>query len=444
MLNSTIAFYTPPQLPRLRYIVDFIFNKILGINVLHIPTEKDWFQSSLPKIWYGSLDTAPKTPAFILAKHHPILTEKGLKSHIQPDFGADGLARAFFEISRYEEYIAKNRDIHGRFTGAQSYAFKTGSLQRPIVHEIAEDLKQKLRHRYANIVFGTANYTFLPTYDIDMAWRYAHKGLIRSGLAGLRDGLRGDFKTLYQRIQVYQGRVGDPDFVFDDLEQLHQKKGLKPIFFWLLGDYAAYDKNIDSKNKHFQNLIRNIAKQYAVGIHPSYRSNQHLDILKMEVSRLQQMLRQHRLQKIEMNRMQSRQHFLKLTLPTTYRRLIAAGITDDYTMGYADQIGFRAGVAIPFNWYDVEKDAVTNLIIHPFQVMDVTLQQYLKLSPTEAVAAVKPLIEITKSVGGTFTTLWHNSSLSEMNEWKGWRVVYESIVDNACDKSGPLERGWSE
>ena len=62
--------------------------------------------------------------------------------------------------------------------------------------------------------------------------------------------------------------------------------------------------------------------------------------------------------------------------------------------------------------------------------MDVTLQQYLKLSPEDAIAAVKPLIESIKMFGGIFTTLWHNSSLSETGDWQGWRVVYEAIIGN--------------
>jgi hypothetical protein len=210
------------------------------------------------------------------------------------------------------------------------------------------------------------------------------------------------------------------------LEKLHADYQLKPIFFWLLGDYGKYDKNISHHNLDLQNLILNIASKYAVGIHPSYRSNQDPTILKMEINRLN-----HILKPIDMTVQWSRQHFLKLTLPETYRRLLDAGITDDYTMGYADQIGFRAGVAIPFNWYDIENETITDLKIHSFQVMDVTLQQYLKLSPDEAIAAVKPLIESIKTLGGTFTTLWHNSSLSETNEWCGWRAVYENIVQMA-------------
>jgi hypothetical protein len=423
MQDSNILFFAHTQTTRLCYIVDFIFFNLLGINVLHVENEQDWIQSPLPKIWVGNVRNAPKIEGLVLTQHHPILTEKGVNSHIQRHFGEDVLAHAFFELSRYEEYIAKNRDIHGRFTGVQSHAFKNGYLQRPIVHEIAEGLKQKLRQRYPNLFFKNLKPCFLPTYDIDSAWRYAHKGWVRPVLAGSRDLLNGNFKNLRTRIQVQQGRVEDPDFVFSYLDKLHHDYQLKPIYFWLLGDYAKYDKSISSNNVHLQDLIREIASKYAVGIHPSYRSNQAVPILKMEINRLKDILKS---KAVEIT--SSRQHFLKLTLPETYRRLLAAGITNDYTMGYADQIGFRAGVAIPFNWYDIENEVVTDLKIHPFQVMDVTLQQYLKLSPNDAITVVKPLIESIKTFGGNFTTLWHNSSLSEMDEWRGWRAVYETMI----------------
>ncbi len=443
MSNSTILFYAHLQTARMRYIVDFIFTNLLGINVLHVDNEADWIQSPLPKIWYGNMDYAPKKEGVVLAQQHSILTEKGLQSNINPTFGEDVLAHAFFELSRYEEYedfgmgngdfgiliphseisIPKSRDIHGRFTGQQSHAFKKGYLQRPIVHEIAEGLKQKLRQRYANLLFKNVTYCFLPTYDIDMAWRYAHKSWIRHLLAGLREVLKMDFHHLQTRISVLQRKTEDPDFVFSYIEKLNSDYQLKPIFFWLLGDYGKYDKNISHHNVNLQNLILNIASKYLVGIHPSYRSNKDANILKMEVNRLN-----HILKPKSINVKSSRQHFLKLSLPETYRRLLDAGITEDYTMGYADQIGFRAGVAVPFNWYDIENETVTNLTIHPFQVMDVTLQQYLKLSPKDAIEVVKPLIESIKTLGGTFTTLWHNSSLSETDEWRGWRNAYEKII----------------
>ncbi|MFT4758694.1 MAG: hypothetical protein ACI9LN_000656, partial [Saprospiraceae bacterium] len=127
----------------------------------------------------------------------------------------------------------------------------------------------------------------------------------------------------------------------------------------------------------------------------------------------------------------SRQHFLKLSLPKTYQNLLKTGITDDYTMGYATEIGFRASIAQPFLWYDLKSEKTTNLRIHPFQIMDVTLQQYLKLSPNEAIDRAIKIIESTKAIGGTFVSLWHNSSFSNEKKWRGWKRVYERILEAA-------------
>jgi hypothetical protein len=124
----------------------------------------------------------------------------------------------------------------------------------------------------------------------------------------------------------------------------------------------------------------------------------------------------------------SRQHFVLLTLPDTYRRLLELGIKEDYSMGFASFPGFRAGTSLPFRFYDLREECETGLLIHPFQAMDVTLQQYLRLTPGEATARIEALIRKIKAVRGTFTSLWHNESLSGQGIWKGWREVFERMV----------------
>ena len=206
-----------------------------------------------------------------------------------------------------------------------------------------------------------------------------------------------------------------------------------PIFFWLLGDLGEFDKNISWENKNLQSLIRRISKKYNIGIHPSYTSNADFNTLKNEIARLNSITQSPNNSIAQPSNhpiIRSRQHYLKLNFPDTYRRLIQAGMSEDFSMGYADDIGFRAGMATPFYWYDLENEQITHLIIHPFQVMEVTLMEYLKLTPDEAIEQVKPLIAATKAVGGTFTTLWHNSTLSK-HESENWRDVYEKIIGEA-------------
>ena len=146
----------------------------------------------------------------------------------------------------------------------------------------------------------------------------------------------------------------------------------------------------------------------------------------METARLSKIL------KLEVER--SRQHFLKLILPETYRNLINNDITHDYTMGYAEIPGFRASICTPFPFFDLDQDAQTNLIIHPFMVMDGTLHDYMKLSPQKAIATIIELINEVRKVGGTFIPLWHNQSLNEESDWKGWLEVYVKMVEEGMKK----------
>jgi hypothetical protein len=120
-----------------------------------------------------------------------------------------------------------------------------------------------------------------------------------------------------------------------------------------------------------------------------------------------------------------------LNFPATYRNLINLDIADDYSMGYASQIGFRAGIADTFPFYDLDSDTATHLQIHPFAVMDGTLADYLQIHVDEALQKIKPLIDETKAVKGTFMSIWHNVSLSNQGKWKDWRNVYEEMIQYA-------------
>ena len=127
----------------------------------------------------------------------------------------------------------------------------------------------------------------------------------------------------------------------------------------------------------------------------------------------------------------SRQHFLKLELPITYRNLINFDIRHDYTMGFAAESGFRAGICSPFLFYDLDLDVQTNLMVHPFTVMDGTLKDYLKLPNDKVLQYVEPLINEVKAVGGTFVSLWHNETHGGHGRWVGWPELYRMLIEMA-------------
>lgn len=433
-----LIFYTEKTSSRLEYVLSVFLKQLLGLEYQIVTNEAQFKKSNQPKINYSQNRFSTEE---IFLSPHSILFENNIKiQSIKPfqhqnltaffgsnaketDLPFDVFALVFYLLSRYEEYLTFNLDNHERFTASESLAYQYGFLQQPLINLWSLQFKHILSQKYPLLRFSLPRYEFQPTYDIDFAWSYRHKGFFRSLGGYFRDLAKFDFITLKERFLVQIRQQIDPFYSFDYLENLHQKHQLLPIWFFLLGDYGEFDKNISFQNKSFQNLIKSINQKYQTGIHPSYQSNRAIDILKKEKQRLENITQK----KVH----QSRQHFLKLNFPNTYQCLIEAGVTDDYTMGYAAEIGFRASIAQPFFWYDLKNETTTNLRIHPFQIMDVTLQQYLKLSPEQAIVEANKIIKSTKAVGGTFVSLWHNSSFSNEEKWQGWKEVYEKILEEA-------------
>ena len=124
----------------------------------------------------------------------------------------------------------------------------------------------------------------------------------------------------------------------------------------------------------------------------------------------------------------SRQHFLKIQLPKTYRNLIEADIQDDYSMAYASHSGFRASTCTPFRFYDLDLELETDLRVHSFPLMEATYKYYKHQTPDQALELMKPVVDKVKAVNGILYTTWHNDSLSEHGEWKGWRKLYEQLL----------------
>jgi hypothetical protein len=213
----------------------------------------------------------------------------------------------------------------------------------------------------------------------------------------------------------------DPYDTFDEMEKIHSGRGLQPIIFFLTSGYGRYDKSISPQNEIFRKLVGQTMKFGSPGIHPSYRSAGNPKMLQKEIRRLSSIA--------GTGILDSRQHYLKFNLPESYRLYLEAGIRQEYSMGFASRCGFRAGTSKPFNFYDLEKETETPLKVIPFQVMDRTLKDYMKLSPESALQKIRKLSDAVRLVKGTFVTIWHNDAFSDQGEWQGWKEIYLEMLD---------------
>jgi hypothetical protein len=423
----------PKNTNRLQYTLDFVFGTLLGADFKLTTDVASFRDFEGPKMSYGPEplwdELFLKSTGLLFERD---IYEQELKPFDFQDIKAifpvynnrslmpfDVFAAVFYLITRYEEYLPQVRDQYGRFTPESSCLFQMGMLSKPLVDLWVMELGKCLHLEEG---LNKRSYQFQPTYDVDAAWAYLHKGFYRTAGAYARDFLSGDWAEIRRRNRVIFKHERDPFDSFDFQFQLQEEFHLKPIYFIHCGDYDTNDKSISIRKDDFRTLIKTIGDYADVGIHPSFSSYLNPQRLQKEVERLSSVLNR------EVTK--SRQHFLRMTLPRSYQRLIELDIHDDYTMGYASQVGFRAGTATTFRFFDLESDTPTSLQVHPFAVMDGTLRDYLNLGVSDSYNMITKVVDEVRKVRGTFIYLTHNETLGGEKRWAGWPEMYRKILEN--------------
>lgn len=429
-----MLIYSHSITPRVRYIFKVMLGDMLGLSTNFTSNREEFNQSTEPKLSYSHAKLGDE----LHIKSVGLLHEKGVNdqnirvqendkgkyfyAHNSQDsaLNFDVFAASFFLLSRYEECLPHLRDQYNRFEATESLGFKNGFLTEPLVDQWVLRLKEILAASFPQVQFKKRAYRFVSTIDIDNAYAFKHKGFMRTAGAYARSILNRDVKEVIERTQVLFGSRKDPYDTYDFQLQTQQEYDLETIYFFLLADYGVNDKNVPYYNLEFQSLIKHLADYAKIGIHPGFNSNQKNDKLKTEKKRLERI--------IHTSVTKSRQHFLILHVPHTYQKLVENDIKEDYSMGYAAHVGFRAGTCTPYQFYDLDMETPMELTVYPFTMMEATLKYYMEVDTSEAKKVISDLIQKVKEVDGTFIGLWHNETLTDTGLWEGWRDVFLHMV----------------
>ncbi len=368
---------------------------------------------------------------------HPLLQENSISNQLTECFDWKGLpaffktsngtipfdifSAAFYLLSRYEEYLPYSVDEYGRYAHTNSLAHKNNFLHLPLIQLWMQQLEKQLQQLAANYSLPSATFSFTPTYDIDIAYAYLHQPILKNVFGFFKDLMQSKFESFSERAMVYAGKQKDPFDVYNWLQDLHEQYQLNPIYFFLVANNRkGVDKNISPSKKAMRQLIQKIGEKYLVGIHPSWQSGNDSTVLKKEINTLSSIL--------NVPVQLSRQHFLRMQLPSTYQELIALPINKDYSMGYGSVNGFRASYANAFFWYDLKNELKTTLEIHPFCYMDATAIFKLGYAPYEAKKELQDFYKIIQSVNGKMICIFHNNFLTDQVALYEWKKMYASFL----------------
>jgi hypothetical protein len=440
-LAGMVLVFCPKITNRTRYTIELVFKTILGLDFAITTNQVEYAVFGGARLNYSS-KSMDGNEVFI--ESSGFLEKRGIE-RFYPEFRTlnglpclfannnmacnarfDPFAAIFYLVSRYEEYCNFKPDRHGRFAAEESFAYKNNFLQVPVANHYAILIGDLLATKNPGLVFNKPAYSYISTYDVDVAFAYKGRGVIRTLAASAIDLAGGNMKRLKDRISVLTNKQKDPYDSFDYTLSHDSKHDLRSFYFLLCGDYGPFDRNISPYSNAFNNLVKTLGDYAFCGLHPSYQSNKYPEKLLVEKERLSKILNR----EIRF----SRQHFLKFKLPETYQNLLKHNIDNDFSMGYASQLGFRASIATPFNFYNLEREESTPLKIFPLALMDTTLKSYLKLEPEHALKKGIELVDEVKKVGGTFISLWHNETLSNSASSQPWRDCYEKLAMFALPK----------
>ncbi|HET60332.1 MAG TPA: hypothetical protein ENN32_08195 [Chloroflexi bacterium] len=339
-------------------------------------------------------------------------------------FYADIIAATLFLLTRWEETVVPDRDEHGRFPATASVAYKQGFLDRPIVDEYALILRAWLKVLCPNWRPEPHKFEVKLSHDVDHVqrfpnWRKGARTLLGDVLKRHDPGLAKD-SAINTLAQIANPRWDHYYRGIYKLAELSKAYGFSnDAFYFMAAEPGPFDPGYDIQAPFVRECIETLLQEgFEIGLHPSYKTFEEPSRLLEEKARLDAVL--------GYSEYGGRQHYLRVQVPDTWRHWEQAGFAYDSTMTYADCAGFRCGTCHPFRPFDLHQNRELDLWEIPLIVMEGTLFHYRHLTPQQVEQRILELAQRCSQVEGTFTLLWHNTSLYQ--NWTVWRTTYERVL----------------
>ena len=410
-----LLIYTQKLTPRITYAFKHICTRVLGVEIKFTSKIEEFIACESMKFSYGKKRLGNE----LFFQNVDLLLEQGFSDveiKVQDwgetkcffsvsensDLPFDIFAAAFYLLSRYEEYLPHVKDDFGRFPALESLAYKESFLNSPVVDIWIQKFKDLLISRFPEISFNKRKYKSTSVISVSHVFNFQNKGFLRSVTGTLLDLGQLKFSRVSDRIKVQLRLKKDPYNVFDDLILLVKRHKINLNFMFQLSNFNAYDRNINYNRLNYREIIKYVADYSIVGLRLGYFAISDVEALKVEKKRFENIIHGP-LQNVINTK-------YNLLIPEHYGFLNELEVPNDYSMGYPETIGFRAGTSLPFLFYDINLEITTPLKVHPY----VFHSQATRIYDTEELQKIiLKIMKDLKRVKGNMLTIFKNRDFSE-------------------------------
>lgn len=411
-------------------------------DILFQTPENQWLtQNSLPKQPLPIWDTNKTcSDVSLVSSKLPIIygnevSTNGLNNDYLVDtpdglyLGLDIFGSAFFMLTRYEELVKPDRDQHDRFPAAASLAYQEGFLDRPIINEYLEILWYCMKRLWPGLDRKKRSFQVILSHDVDQPYLYAFKPVtwLMRVIAGDLLKRRNIFQALNNaRIWalVKQGKdEHDPYNTFDFIMNISEENNMVSTFNFLTTKTSKFSCNYSLRDSRIRSLMKEISDRgHMIGYHGAYGSFNNEEQINNEVNELLLICEDFNIQQTIWG---GRQHYLQW-LPRTWGAYDKANLNYDSSVGFADHIGFRAGICYDFPTYDLKHKKAFKLKELPLVVMEgsVLSENYMGYGLEDSYVEISKLKKRCQMFDGLFTMLWHNSELTS----DSYKKIYRNLL----------------
>lgn len=423
MKQKPVKIFSSVKTPRLAYIAELILHDILGLS-WEIITDKRKIGKN-PVINYtdgnipGSLKISPDILLFEQGVR-PVEIDAGefmgvpyfFKSSPDSDMPFDVFAASFYLVSRYEEYQECRTGSAGQFKASDSVAYRCGFLEISIVEIWSKMLAKALATRFYKMTFKPGDFRTIASFNINDPF----SGYGRNILGNIAELLRDIAGRKVQENSAAEDRSVTSEMM-DYFTGILSKYGTDSVFFFPVGDQSRHERGPSWKNSDYRKVICNFHESHPAGIYSSASASVSYSSAAKETARMKKITGKD----VIINRF-SLSH---LVMPASYRHISALGIREDYSMGYDDYPGFRAGLSRPFLFYDLYEEQITRLRIYPFQMTDHALRNSIGQDLQNAKSLIGGIVKEVRRAGGAFVSVWNDDSFIDESDTDFFREIFE-------------------
>lgn len=428
-----ILIYTVKITPRVKYIFNQFFGRIMGVEEFELTSKlEDFIAHNGPKLNYSK---NPLSNEFFI-RSHELLFEQGIddieiqvgkwddvpcffSTSLKSSIPFDIFAASFYLLSRYEEYLPQMRDDLGRYVASESIAYKNGFLDTPVVDIWAEKFIEIFKARFPELQLTKPKTKVEVNISVDHTYKFLKKGVIRTVGGLFRDLFKFRFSEVVDRFMTIAYMRKDPFDLFDSLVAFQRAYDIPIRFFYLVGPYNNYDQNISFTKQTYQERVKANSDYADLGILSSYASSNEPLRLSIEKTEIEEAT--------HWSVKKAKQYHSILRIPEVYQNYNENGIEKDYSLGYENSIGFRASTCHSFYFYDLDFEIQTPLMLNPFYFNDRYFLER-RISPEMAKQSILELFQITQTYGGYFSLNFHSDTFALRSGSQTWKRAFEDLL----------------